>query len=85
MERRQTAITLIYLEGGVGDVDATDIMRKSVYDQDGDNVVDKINKLTDIVELQTAIPGYIPKALNATDTGWDEDEQGSGDAVGGTI
>lgn len=70
---------------GLGtDIDLSDFMRKSVYDANNDNVVDKLNKITDITELQSPIEGDVPKHIGGV-TRWAEDESGDGGAIGGTV
>lgn len=65
-------------------IDTSDFMRKSVYDKDKDNVVDELNKLTDIRELRDATENYVPKYAGNNTTVWEEDETGGG-AIGGTL
>ena len=75
---------LLYLGWGA-DIDTSDFMRKSVYDKDGDGVVDKINKLTDVAELSDGkYEGAIPKAT-PTGTEWDDDNSANIDIIDGGI
>jgi hypothetical protein len=75
----------IMFMGDPVELDLSDYMKKSVYDADNDGIVDKLNKITDIQELATgATPGEIPKVQDDMSVMWADDD-GGGDAVGGTI
>jgi len=64
--------------------DLSDFMRKSVYDQDNDGIVDKIKKVTDIEEVATGYSdGDVLKTNASGDVSWDEDIAGTVDSIDG--
>jgi len=64
--------------------DTSDFMRKSVYDTNNDGVVDKLNKLIDIVELEEGFDyGEIPKVDALGNSAWAVDDTTDIDEVRG--